>query len=455
MKNDVLITNSYNLQYEQELLKMMINYSEQVIQYIMENDIKSYILYDYYNRNIYKVILELYNNDIAVTYNNIRSTLKDTELNKTKLNEKIALLISDDIPVCNISNLEFLVKQLKKLYYIRYIHNISIDIAKKCNNGQSDINEIVNTLEENVIKILYDNKQENESKINDNDILNVLDTVNDIMNNNYDVVYSGFNELDNILFGFKKGEQTIIGARPSVGKTALALSIMEHVVFRQGKRVMFFSLEMGKDALLQRIMTMLSYIDGMKLQAGKLNEGDEGGLGDYDILSKVASLMYKVKDNMILEYKTPMSTSEIISKVRLENRKKPVDIVIIDYLQLIQEPNAEKAVQRNYEIGYITKELRNVIARKMNIPIIILAQLNRAVDGRKTKRPMLSDLRDSGEIEQHTDNVVFIHRDDYQNDNSDNKGFAELIVAKQRNGAIGKVNLAWIDKYTRYENIFG
>lgn len=255
-------------------------------------------------------------------------------------------------------------------------------------------------------------------------------------------VPSGFTDLDNMTTGFQPSDYVLIAARPSMGKTALVLNILEHVAIKKNRPTVIFSLEMGKEQLVNRLFAMDSGIDAQALRSGNLADSDWGRL--LETTERVG------QSNIIIEDVPGITVAEMRSRCRKIKLERGLDLVIIDYLQLMSG-GGRHSDNRQQEVSDISRALKNM-ARELECPVITLSQLSRAVESRPDKRPMLSDLRESGAIEQDADIVMFIYRDEYYNKDSEKKGEAELIVAKQRNGPLGTVDLLWKPETTRFVN---
>ena len=228
-----------------------------------------------------------------------------------------------------------------------------------------------------------------------------------------------------------------------MGKTAFVLNIAQHVAFREAKSVAIFSLEMSKEQLVNRLFSLESRVDAQALRTGNLSDAD------WEQLIEGAGI---IGDSKLIIDDTPgISISEMRSKCRKYKLEQGLDIIIIDYLQLMSGSGRGNE-SRQQEISDISRSLKG-LARELNVPVVALSQLSRAVEQRPDKRPMMSDLRESGAIEQDADVIMFIYRDDYYNKDSELKGISEIIIAKQRNGPIGTVNLAWLPQYTKFGNL--
>jgi replicative DNA helicase len=257
-------------------------------------------------------------------------------------------------------------------------------------------------------------------------------------------VPTGFIELDDILSGLQRGEMIIVAARPSMGKTAFGLSVAEHIAADEGKPVAFFSMEMSKQQIAQRMLCSRGRVDSHKLRRGMLNEGEIQHL--QNICNDMLGMPFFVDD-------TPgMTVLELRAKARRLKLHENIAAVFVDYLQLMYTPGAES---RQQEIAVISRGLK-ALARELNIPVVAMAQLNRSPEGREGHRPRMSDLRESGAIEQDADVVLLLHREEYykpQDDSPDIKGVAEVIVSKQRNGPTGTIKLHFNDRLTRFDNL--
>ena len=258
---------------------------------------------------------------------------------------------------------------------------------------------------------------------------------------------SGFYDLDNMTSGFQKSVLIILAARPSMGKTAFCLNILTNVALREQKPVLMFSLEMGKEQLVLRMLCAEAEIDAQRIRTGEVTEAD---------FSKISTAMGRLGDAPIyIDDKPGMTVMELRAKARKVQMETggELGMIIIDYLQLMEGSSSGKGGNDNrvQEISAISRGLKG-IARELKVPVIALSQLSRAVEARQDKKPMLSDLRESGSIEQDADIVMFIYRDEYYNAESDRPGTADIIIAKQRNGPVGQVELLFRNSITRFLN---
>ena len=253
---------------------------------------------------------------------------------------------------------------------------------------------------------------------------------------------TGFIDLDYKTAGMQPSDLVLVAARPSMGKTAFILNIAQHVAFKANKTVAIFSLEMSKEQLVNRLFSLESKVDSQHIRTGNLSDAE------WEQLIESAGVIGK--SNLIIDDTPGISIAELRSKCRKYKMEHDLSMIIIDYLQLMS--GSGKSDSRQQEISDISRSLKS-LARELSVPVIALSQLSRAVEQRPDHRPMLSDLRESGAIEQDADVVMFIYRDDYYNHDTDMKGIAEIIIAKQRNGPIGTVNLVWLPDYTKFANL--
>lgn len=252
---------------------------------------------------------------------------------------------------------------------------------------------------------------------------------------------TGFYDLDYKTSGFQPSDLILIAARPSMGKTAFVLNLAQHIAVKNHVTTAIFSLEMSKDQLVNRILSMESKVDSQLLRTGNLSAND------WEKLIESAGEISKAP--LIIDDTPGISISELRSKCRKMKLENNLGLVIIDYLQLMS--GGKRSESRQQEISEISRSLK-ALAREINAPVIALSQLSRACETRPDHRPMLSDLRESGAIEQDADVVMFIYRDDYYNKDTDKKNISEIIIAKQRNGPIGTVELVWLPNYTKFAN---
>ncbi|MFT7266777.1 MAG: replicative DNA helicase [Porticoccus sp.] len=330
---------------------------------------------------------------------------------------------------------------------IRQLITAASDIVKKGHNPLGwDSSKLLADAEKKLANII-----ENRPKLGGFQGINALieeslERIDELFNSEADItgLSTGFAELDNMTSGWQKSDLVIVAGRPSMGKTSFAMNMVEHAVLNQEKPVLVFSMEMPANQLIIRMMSSLGKIDQTKIRSGNLSDDD------WPRLSKAAS---RLKDRPLYIDDTPgISPMELRNRIRqLAREHGDIGMIMVDYLQLMS--GSVPTENRTNEITQISRELKN-IAREFNCPVLALSQLSRNVEQRPNKRPINSDLRESGAIEQDADVVAFIYRDEvYNEETTEKKGIAEIIIGKQRNGPIGTCELTFIGKYTRFENL--
>ncbi len=255
-------------------------------------------------------------------------------------------------------------------------------------------------------------------------------------------IATGFNLFDDKTSGLQNSDLIIVAGRPSMGKTSLAMNIAENAALNNERSVAVFSMEMPGEQLAIRMMSSLGRIDSHNLRTGKLD--------DHDWPRLISSVNMLSKAKLFIDDTPALTPTELRARTRRLKREHGLDLVVIDYLQLMQVAGSTE--NRATEISEISRSLK-ALAKELNVPVVALSQLNRSVESRPDKRPVMSDLRESGSIEQDADLILFIYRDEVYNPESAEKGIAELLIRKQRNGPIGMVKLAFLGQYTRFENL--
>ena len=390
---------------------------------------------------LFETMLELYNEGTPVDL----ITLQD------RLREK-------DVPP-EISSLEFAKDLLSSVYtstnvrqYAQIVYEKSIlrklikeseETANICYLGKERVDDIMEDTEKRIFSLLQKRNTGDFVPIKDV-VLNALDKIELASKNRGSVtgIPTGFIDLDYKTSGMQPSDLILIAARPSMGKTAFVLNIAQHMAFKNDVTAAIFSLEMSKEQLVNRLFSLESKVDSQSIRTGNLSDDDWAKL--------IESPGIIGKSNLIIDDTPGISVSELRSKCRKYKLEHNLGIIIIDYLQLMT--GSKRSDSRQQEISDISRSLKEV-ARELSVPVIALSQLSRAVEQRPDHRPMLSDLRESGAIEQDADVVMFIYRDDYYNKDSEKKNIAEIIIAKQRNGPIGTVELVWLPNYTKFANM--
>ena len=399
---------------------------------------------DFYNKQygiLFETMVEL--NDKGMPVDLV--TLQD------KLKEK-------DVPP-EVSSLEFvrdLITAVPTSANIKYYSNIVAEkstarklirfceeTANTCYSGKEELENVLADTEKKVFQLVQRTNTEDFTPIRQV-VMNAMDMIEAASKTKGYVtgIPSGFLDLDYRTAGFHPSNLVLIAARPAMGKTAFVLNIAQHVAFRQNKTVAIFSLEMGKEELINGMFSLESSVDAQNLRTGQLSDEE------WEKLIESAGVIGR--SNLFIDDTPGISISELRTKCRKLKLEKNLSMIIIDYLQLMS--GSGKAESRQQEISEISRSLKG-LAKELQVPVLALSQLNRSVEQRPDKRPMMSDLRESGAIEQDADLIMFIYRDDYYNHDSDKKDIAEIIIAKQRAGSIGTVELAWMPRYTKFANL--
>jgi replicative DNA helicase len=351
--------------------------------------------------------------------------------------------LADNTP--SASNIAAYADIVRKRSILRQLIHATAEIGESVFNPMGrNSDEILDLAEQKVFEIAEQESRgrKNYSTIKDL-LVKALDRVDELFHKKSHItgVATGFDNFDNITAGLQKADLIIVAGRPSMGKTAFAINIAEHAAIRDKLSVAVFSMEMPGEQLAMRMMSSLGRIDQHKVRTGKLDDND---------WPRLTSAVEILKDARLFIDDTPALTpAELRARCRRIAREHELDMIIVDYLQLMQVPGTNE--NRATEISEISRNLK-AMAKELNVPVVALSQLNRSLEQRPNKRPVMSDLRESGAIEQDADVIVFIYRDEVYDDESQDKGTAEIIIGKQRNGPIGMVRLAFLGQYTRFEN---
>ncbi|WP_373894362.1 replicative DNA helicase [Virgibacillus natechei] len=342
------------------------------------------------------------------------------------------------------ANIEYYSKIVEEKALLRRLIRTATDIVTSGFEKEDDVETVLDEAEKNILEV-SSRQQTGAFKTIKDVLIDVYDTIEQLHQATSDItgVPSGFRDLDRITSGFQRNDLIIVAARPSVGKTAFALNVAQNVAVNSDENVAIFSLEMGADQLVQRMLCAEGNIDSQRLRNGQLQADD---------WSKLTMAMGSLSNAGIYIDDSPgIRVSEIRSKCRRLKQEDGLGMILIDYLQLIQG-TANSRENRQQEVSEISRELKG-LARELNVPLIALSQLSRGVESRQDKRPMMSDLRESGSIEQDADIVGFLYRDDYYDAESEKENIIEIIISKQRNGPTGSVELAFVKEYNKFVDL--
>ena len=342
------------------------------------------------------------------------------------------------------ANVKYYAEIVSEKAMLRRLIKLNEEIANICYLGKEPLEAVLETTEKKVFELVQRRNTGDYVPIKDV-VLSALEKIEKASKTNGSVtgIPTGFLDLDYKMSGLQPSDLILVAARPSMGKTAFVLNIAQNVAFKENKTTAIFSLEMSKEQLVNRLFSLESQVDSQSLRTGNLKDSD------WEKLIESAGIIGK--SNLIIDDTPGISISELRSKCRKYKLEHNLELIIIDYLQLMTGRVGGRSESRQQEISDISRSLKG-LARELNVPVIALSQLSRAVEQRPEHRPMLSDLRESGAIEQDADVVMFIYRDDYYNKDTELKNVAEIIIAKQRNGSIGTVNLTWLPNYTKFAN---
>ena len=393
------------------------------------------------NKIIYEAILNIYNRAEPIDIITLKSELSSMgKLDAVGGLEYIAQL-PDKVPTT--SNVDRYIKIVQDKAMLRNLIKTANEIISLGYDQTEDVEDVMDHAEKKIFDVMQRKNQKGYTSIKDI-LIESFTKLEELYNQKQHVtgVPTGFIELDKKTAGLHGSELILIAARPAMGKSAFALNIGTYAATRANIPVAIFSLEMSKDQIGNRILCSEALVDSNNVRTGELNDEE---------LSKLAETSGELSQAQIFVDDTPgISVMEIRAKCRKLKLEKNIGLVIVDYLQLIQ--GSGKSSSREQEIAEISRSLK-ILAKEIDVPVIALSQLSRAVESRPDHRPMLSDLRESGSIEQDADIVMFLYRDDYYNEESEKKNIAEVIIAKQRAGSTGTVELAWLGNYTKFANL--
>ena len=399
---------------------------------------------DFYNKQygiVFETMIELNNEGRPVDLVTLQDRLKEKDVPPEVSSLEFVRDLITAVPTsANIKHYANIVAEKSTL---RKLIRLNEEIANTCYLGKENLEVILEETEKKIFQLVQKRNTGDFVPIRQV-VMNAMEKIEKASKNKGAVtgIPTGFVDLDYKTAGLQPSDLVLIAARPSMGKTAFVLNVAEYMAFKQDNTVAIFSLEMSKEQLVNRLFAMQSRVDSQHIRTGQLSDQE------WEKLIESAGIIGKSK--LIIDDTPGISIAELRSKCRKFKLEHNLSIVIIDYLQLMS--GSGKTDSRQQEISDISRSLKG-LARELNVPVVALSQLSRAVEQRPDHRPMLSDLRESGAIEQDADVVMFLYRDDYYNHDTDKKDIAEVIIAKQRNGPIGTVELAWLPNYTKFANL--
>ena len=399
---------------------------------------------DFYQKQygiVFDTMVELFNQNEPVDLVTLQDRLRAKEVPEEISNMGFVRKILDDLPTT--ANAHKYAKIVAEKSLLRRLIRVNDEISSLCYGGVESLDAVLEQTEKKVFELVQ-RRGGGEFVPIRQVVLNAIQRIEAAsrIRGNVTGIATGFKDLDYQTSGFQPSDLILIAARPSMGKTAFALNIAQYMAFRNNETVAVFSLEMSKEQLVNRLLSMESGVESQKLRNGELTDSD------WERLVEGAEGV--ARSGLIIDDTPGISLSELRSKCRKYKLEQNLGIIMIDYLQLMTG-SGRAGDSRQQEISDISRGLKS-LARELNVPVVALSQLSRAVEQRPDHRPMLSDLRESGAIEQDADMVMFLYRDAYYNKDSEMKDLAEVIVAKQRNGPIGTINLLWMPQYTAFKN---
>ena len=394
------------------------------------------------NREVFRAALQLYTKgdpiDVVTVKNQLEENGVFAEIGGVETLANIAAAVGSSV------NGKSYAKIVEEKSVLRRLIKLSGELSEISYKGADDINVILDKAEKGIFDVMQNRNTDSFASIMDV-AYNTFSNIEKIYNSNEKItgISTGFTDFDAKTAGLQKSDLILIAARPSMGKTAFVLNVAQYAAVRDHVPVAIFSLEMSKEQLVNRMLCAEALVDAQKVRTGELNSDD---------WSKLVESMGVLSEAPIYIDDTPGITAmEIRAKCRRLKIEKGLGLVVIDYLQLMS--GSGRSDSRQQEISEISRSLK-AIAREIEAPVIALSQLSRACEARSDHRPMLSDLRESGAIEQDADLVAFLYRDEYYfPEKTEKKNQAELIIAKQRNGPTGTVNLTWLGQYTKFANM--
>lgn len=430
-----------DIEAEQAVLGSMLTDKDAVISAI--EVLKKEDFYREDNKAIFEAMISLYNRPEPIDI----ITVKDELLSIGKFDVVGGLEYLADLPekVPTTANVEKYIKIVEEKSILRNLIKTSNELITLGYDETQEVNSVMDQAEKKVFDLMQNRNQTGYSPIRDV-LVDAFAQLERLYNQKEGItgVPSGFADLDLRTAGFHNSELIILAARPAMGKTSFALNIATNAATKSDIPVLIFSLEMSKEQLVNRILCSEAMVDSNKLKTGKIEENDW--------IKIVEALGPLSETEMYIDDTAGISITEIRAKARKLKLEKNIGLIIIDYLQLIQGSGNRRNGSREQEISEISRSLK-ILAKELDVPVIALSQLSRAAEQRSEHRPMLSDLRESGSIEQDADIVMFLYRDDYYNEESESKNIAEVIIAKNRTGSVGTAEMLWMSNYTKFANI--
>jgi len=431
----------HNVEAEQSVLGSMFLSNEVCIETFSQLYIDDFYMQSH--RVIFEAMSQLHLMNKPVDITTVTSYLKDMNLLDKVGGVEYLLQLSESVPTT--AHARYYLDIISDKSMLRKLIRNATSIVEGAYGEIENVGDFVAESEKNFLNITRD-RNAGEFKDVDAVIRNISSQMEELQRNKGSMsgVASKYQELDRLTNGFQKGDLIIVGARPSVGKTAFALNLAQNVAFKSDKPVAVFSLEMPAEQLIRRSIACMGGIDSQLLRNGDILASDPNKY--YAACERVAEC------NMYIDDTPGIKINDLISKCRRLKQEKGIALIVIDYLQLVVSSSRNSSDNRQQEVSEISRQLK-ALARELNCPLIALSQLSRNLERREDKRPMMSDIRESGAIEQDADLIMFLYREDYQNNEAPATGVVEVNLAKHRNGSTGKVTLAVELNYSRFSNL--
>ena len=429
----------HSLEAEQSVIGSMIMDKEAIV--IASETVNKEDFYQQSNGILFESMVELYNEGQPVDVVTLQNRLREKDVPPEVCSMEFVAGLIAAVPTS--ANVKYYANIVAEKAVLRRLIKVNEGIANQCYLGQESLEDILADTEKQIFAVLQ-NKNGGDFVPIKQVVINALEKIEMAAKTQGNVtgIATGFLDLDYKTSGLQPSDLILVAARPSMGKTAFVLNIAQHVAFHSNLCTAIFSLEMSKEQLVNRLFSLESRVDAQLLRTGNLADAD------WEKLIEGAGIIGR--SNLIIDDTPGISISELRSKCRKYKLELDLKLIIIDYLQLMS--GSGRSDSRQQEISDISRSLKG-LARELHVPVIALSQLSRQVEQRPDHRPMLSDLRESGAIEQDADVVMFIYRDDYYNKDTPDKNIAEIIISKQRNGPIGTINLVWLPQYTKFANM--
>lgn len=428
-----------NLDAEQSVIGAMLIDKEAILKTI--EVLRPEDFYRDAHRNIYQAIIDLSEKGEAIDLITVTEELRQSNLLEAVGGVAYVASLANQVPTA--ANIEHYGHIVEEKALLRNLINVTSRITNMGYEGTEDVDVLLDKAEQLIFELTQRKAHTSFMPIK-HILMDTFEKIEFLYNNKGNItgVPSGFNDLDRLTSGFQPSDLVILAARPSMGKTAFCLNIAQNASVRNKIPVAVFSLEMSKEQLVQRMLCGEAMVDQQRVRTGQLTEAD---------WTKLTEAVGPLSQSHIYIDDTPgISVVELRAKARRLKSERDIGLIVIDYLQLMQ--GSKRIENRQQEISEISRSLK-AIARELQVPVIALSQLSRAVEQRQEKRPMMSDLRESGSLEQDADMVMFIYRDEYYNPESEKKGIAEIIIAKQRNGPVGFSELGFLKEFTKFVNL--